>query len=383
MSQPVRKSALCVLGLVVAALVALGLVVLFSASEVRSIRVSGQPWHFVTRQAAYVVCGILISAVVALIDYHRWRDQWILTVILSAVIIVALWVVVLFLPAVKGSHRWIPLPGGINFQPSEIAKILTVLAVAVYMDKAGWRVELFWRGAAYPAVIIALFAIPVMKAPDYGSVMVIAAVGFMVMFVAGTRILHLMIPVIPGIAFFVWEVIHNPNRMARLFSFAGAAEAGADTAAYQSGMSIVAISRGGWLGVGLGKSMQKQNYLPEAWTDFILAVGAEELGLVFSIVVLILFLALFFTCVYIARKASDRLGRFIALGMSVIIFFQAMFNMGVVCEAFPTKGMALPFFSYGGTNMVATFIAIGFIFSVGIHSADSASRRLSRKGRTD
>lgn len=383
MSQPVRKSALYVLGLVVTALVALGLVVLFSASEVRSVRVSGQPWHFVTRQAAYVIAGIIAALVVAFVDYHRWRDQWLLTVLLSAVIVVALCAVFLF-PAVKGSHRWIPLPGGINFQPSEIAKLLTVLAVAVYMDKAGWRVELFWRGAAYPAIIIALFAAPVMKAPDFGSVMVIAAVGFMVMFVAGTRLLHLMVFAIPGIAFFVWEVIHNPNRMARLFSFAGAAEAGAaDPAAYQSGMSVVAISRGGWLGVGLGKSMQKQNYLPEAWTDFILAVGAEELGLVFSIIVMLLFLTLFFLSVHIARKASDRLGRFIALGMSVVIFFQAMFNMGVVCEAFPTKGMALPFFSYGGTNMVATFVAIGFIFSVGIHSADSASRRLSRKGRTD
>ena len=373
-----RKSALYVLGLVVAALVALGLVVLFSASEVRSVRISGQPWHFVARQAVYIGAGLVAAAVVAAIDYRRWRDQWVLTVAFSAVVIAALWVVFLF-PAVKGSHRWIPLPGGINFQPGEFAKLVTVLAVAVWMDRAGWRVELLRKGALCPAGIIGLFAIPVLLEPDFGSVMVIASVGFMTMFVAGARFMHLLLPVIPGIALFAWEVWKNPNRMARLFSFAGASAAGAaDPAAYQSDMSIVAISRGGWFGRGLNGSMQKQYYLPEAWTDFILAVGAEEMGLVFSVVVILLFVMFFFTCVYIARKSSDRFGRLLALGMSVVIFFQAMFNIGVVCEAFPTKGMALPFFSYGGTNMVPTFMALGFIFSVGIHSLDGARRRLSR-----
>lgn len=378
-----RKSALYLLGLVVAALVALGLVVLFSASEVRSMRLSGTPWQFVAKQSGYIIAGLVLASVVALIDYHRWRDQWLLTALLAFFVFAALWVVFAF-PAVKGSHRWIPLPGGVNFQPGEVAKIVMVLALSVVLDKAGWRVELFKRGALYPAVVIGFFALPVLLEPDFGSVMVIVIVGAMLMFVAGTRVLHLLPLFLSGVAVVAWEVIHNPNRMARIAAFVGVGMDGTETpadvdAAYQSGMAIVAISRGGLFGVGLGRSMQKQNYLPEAWTDFIFAIGAEELGLVFSIAVLLLFLAFFFISVHIARKSSDRLGRFMALGMAVVVFFQAMFNIGVVCKAFPTKGMALPFFSYGGTNMITTFLAVGFIFSVGLHALKDQDKPFTRK----
>ena len=151
-----------------------------------------------------------------------------------------------------------------------------------------------------------------------------------------------------------------------------------DPAAYQAHMALVAIKNGGLWGVGLGESMQKQYYLPECHTDFIFAVGAEELGLFFSIAVIVLFLAFFCISVYIARNASDRFGRFLVIGMAFIIFFQAMFNLGVVCEALPTKGMALPFFSYGGTNLLSAFFAVGTILSVGIHSYRDKKRVLAR-----
>jgi cell division protein FtsW len=129
-------------------------------------------------------------------------------------------------------------------------------------------------------------------------------------------------------------------------------------------MALVAIKNGGLWGVGLGESMQKQYYLPECHTDFIFAVGAEELGLFFSIAVIILFLAFFCISVYIARNASDRFGRFLVIGMAFIIFFQAVFNLGVVCEALPTKGMALPFFSYGGTSLMLQIFEVGIILSI-------------------
>jgi cell division protein FtsW (lipid II flippase) len=125
--------------------------------------------------------------------------------------------------------------------------------------------------------------------------------------------------------------------------------------------------------------MQKHYYLPEAHTDFIFAIGAEELGLGFSLVALFLFFSFFALSIYIARTATDRLGRFLVIGMTFIIFFQAMFNIGVVCEALPTKGMALPFFSYGGTNMVSTFFAVGTILSVGIRSLNDSRRTLARR----
>ena len=127
--------------------------------------------------------------------------------------------------------------------------------------------------------------------------------------------------------------------------------------------------------------MQKHYYLPEAHTDFIFAIGAEELGLPFSIATILLFVLFFALSVYIAAKASDRLGRFLVIGMSFIIFFQAMFNIGVVCKALPTKGMALPFFSYGGTNLMSAFFAVGTILSVGIHSYRDTKRVVLRARR--
>jgi cell division protein FtsW len=184
-----------------------------------------------------------------------------------------------------------------------------------------------------------------------------------------------------------YKVLTNANRMARIAAFFGVkldigaevVDAASERASYQAHQALVAIGNGGLFGVGLNQSMQKHYYLPEAHTDFIFAIGAEELGLGFSLVALFLFFSFFALSIYIARTATDRLGRFLVIGMTFIIFFQAMFNIGVVCEALPTKGMALPFFSYGGTNMVSTFFAVGTILSVGIRSLNDSRRTLARR----
>ncbi len=376
-----RKSALYLLGFVVFLLVTAGLVVLASASEVKSLRLCSKPWYFVSRQLVFIGVGLVFATVAALIDYHKWRDHVWLTSALGLVVFALLWAVFLF-PETKGSHRWIPLPGGINLQPGELAKLTTVLLVALCLDKAGWKVEQFKRGALCPAALIGLIALPVVLEPDFGSVMVIGCVGFMLMFMGDTRILHMVPFALAGVGVVVWKIAHNANRMARLMAFTGASESGAsDPAAYQVDMSIVAIQRGGLFDVGLGRSMQKQSYLPEAWTDFIFAVGAEEMGVIFSVAVILLFLCFFGLAIYIARKAPDRFGKLLVMGMAVVVFFQAMFNIGVVCGAFPTKGMALPFFSYGGTNMVTTFIAVGMIFSVGIQSLKHQTKSRSFTSR--
>ena len=378
-----RKSALCALGLAVAALAALGLVVLSSASEVRGAGYFHDPLHFVKRQAVYICIGAFVAACAATFDYRRWRDSpWTAWVFAAAVFAALL--AVFFFPPIKGSHRWISA-GPVSIQPGEFAKIATVLLVAVWLDRAGWKVELFKTGVIGSGILIALMAGPVLAEPDFGSVMVIGGAGLLVMFVAGVRLLHMLPFAAGGIALVAWKVAHNANRMDRIMAYIGrhgpdAAGGGAgDSAAYQAAMSLVAIGRGGVSGVGLSRSMQKQNYLPEAWTDFIFAVGAEEMGLVFSVATMLLYFIYFAISVYIARKAADRFGRLLVVGMAFIVFFQAMFNIGVVCEAFPTKGMALPFFSYGGTNMIASFFATGIILSVGIHSLPDRRRDFMRK----
>jgi cell division protein FtsW len=385
----VRRSALFGFGLVVAALVALGLVVLSSASEANAMRLHGDAYFFMRRQFAYLAFGLILGAFAAWFDYRNWREHWVLAALFYIVVFGLLWAVFGF-KAINGSHRWISL-GPLRLQPSEFAKIAIVILLSVWLDMSGWRVELFKRGAFWPALFIGVMAFPILLEPDFGSVMVVALSGIVVMFVAGVRILHLAPFAIAGIAVVAWKVFNNANRMARLAAFFGitlgagavdgneiALDAAAKRADYQVTQALIAIKNGGVWGVGLNQSMQKHYYLPEAHTDFIFAIGAEELGLAFSISVLLLFVLFFGFSVYIASKASDRLGRFLVIGMSFIIFFQAMFNIGVVCKALPTKGMALPFFSYGGTNLMSAFLAVGTILSVGIHSYRDTKRVMLR-----
>ena len=363
-----RKSALFWFGLVVTALVALGLVVLSSASEANAMRLHGDAYFFIKRQFSYLVVGVALAVAVAMFDYRKWRDTEVLTWLFFAVVMVLL-VVVLGTRAINGSHRWISL-GPLRLQPGELAKLLTVIVLAVWLDKASWKVELFMRGAFWPAVLIGIIVGPVLAEPDFGSSMVICAVGGLLMFVAGTRILHLVPFAISGVLGICSLIYMNKNRMDRLFD---------ESKQYQVKMALAAIGNSDIWGVGLGESMQKHLYLPEAHTDFVFAVGAEELGIVFSVSVVLLFLAFFALSVYIARKAQDRFGRFLVIGMAFIIFFQAMFNIGVVCKALPTKGMALPFFSYGGTNLLSAFFAVGTILSVGIHTYREKKHALMRK----
>ena len=380
-----RKSALFWFGLVVTALVTLGLVILSSASEANAMRLHNDAYFFIKRQFMYLGAGVVLAVLVSLFDYHKWRDWEFLTWAFFVVVMVLLAAVFQF-RAINGSHRWIAV-GPVRIQPSELAKMLTVILLAVWLDKASWRVELFMRGAFWPAMLIGIIALPVLLEPDFGSVMVIGAVGFLMMFVSGTRILHMLPFVLGGVGVVVFKVMTIANRMARIAAFFGVkinvgaevVDAAAKRAAYQVEQALAAIGNSDIWGAGLGESMQKHLYLPEAHTDFVFAVGAEELGIVFSMSVVLLFVAFFALSIYIARKASDRFGRFLVIGMAFIIFFQAMFNVGVVCKALPTKGMALPFFSYGGTNLLSAFFAVGTILSVGIHSYCDKKRALLRK----
>lgn len=372
-----RKSALFGFGLVVAALVALGLVILSSASEANGLRLHNDAYHFMKRQFFYLVLALGVAAVTAWMDYGIWRKHWVLTALFYGGIFLLLWAVFAFRP-VNGSYRWIML-GPVRLQPSEFAKLATVVALAVWLDKAAWRVELFTRGALWPGVFICVLAFPVLLEPDFGSVMVIGLVGFLVMFVAGVRWLHFLPFIAAGGTVFLWKLLTNANRMGRLTSFLETDMS--DPQFYQLKQALVAIKNGGIWGVGLNQSMQKHYYLPEAHTDFIFAIGAEELGLFFSVGAILLYFLFLGFSVYIAAKASDRFGRFLVIGMSFIIFFQAMFNIGVICGAFPTKGMALPFFSYGGTNLLSSFFAVGTILSVGIHSYRDRKRSVTHAVR--
>lgn len=393
-----RKSALYAFGLVAALLVALGLIVLCSASQPNAVRLHhGNPFAFFLRQLVYVAIGFPIAAVVAKIDYRIWKNHRVLTWMFYGAVFLSLFAV--FPPigrCVNGSYRWIPV-GPVNLQPSEFAKLAIVIVVAMWMDRLGWKAERFWVGFVAPLMFVGGFAAPILAETDLGSAVVVGGAGLLMMLLGGTRWVYFAGGAVIVGCGVLGVMFTNANRMRRLAPWLrGVLPADAlnwlgieqvaptavrklsemDSAQYQVYNSLVAIKNGGLWGVGLGQSMQKHAYLPEAHTDFVMAVGAEELGVFFSFGVIVLFFLFFALAVYIGLKASDRYGRYLAFGMGFIIFFQAMFNLGVVCEALPTKGMALPFFSYGGTNMIAACIAVGVILSVGIHSYQDKKRTL-------
>jgi cell division protein FtsW len=261
--------------------------------------------------------------------------------------------------------------------------------MSVFLDKVGWRIELFWKGAAKALAIVALPMALAVAEPDFGSTMVIGLTGGVLMVVAGMRVRHIGIVIGAALAGVGPLLLSNANRMRRISAWLPdwmaerlsewcpwlgdltVSTEDAQEANYQLDQALIAIRNGGETGVGFGNSMQKQMYLPENHTDFIFAIGAEEWGIGFSLLLLVLFVTVFVCGIVISVKSCDRLGKFIAFGVSFLIFFQAMFNIGVVCHALPTKGMALPFFSYGGTSMLSSFLAVGLIFSVGLHSGEA------------
>jgi len=370
------RRTLTVLGIAVLALVAMGIALLASAGSANGIRLHGNANYFPIHQAIWLGLAVPLAVAAALFDYHHWRNHPWLTVMLY-VFVCLLMASVFGFREINGSHRWVIL-GPVRIQPGELAKITCVLASAVFLDRAGWRIDMFWKGVVPAGLITAVLMGLAVIEPDFGTTMVLGATGGVLLFVAGMKWRYLISLGLGGLGGVGALVATNPNRMNRILSWvkgllgmvaADGAEvvlsAKEKAAAHQLEQALVAIQRGGVTGVGFNKSMQKQYYLPEAHTDFIFAIGAEECGLVFSLILLALFITVFVCGVMIAVKSQDRLGRLIAFGVTFLIFFQAMFNIGVVTGCLPTKGLALPFESYGGTNLVTALVSIGLLFNVG------------------
>lgn len=330
-------------------------------------------------QVKWLVIAIPCFLVALKFDYHKWKELPWLT-IACYLVIVGLMCLVFFFKPVNGSRRWITI-GFLRLQPSEFAKLLSVIATAVCIDRLGWVIGKFWRGAFRTACIVGVLMVLAVAEPDFGATMVLGATNIVLFLVGGMKFMHMVSLAGLGGAGVGVLLSLNANRMNRIWSWVkgmfGSFFSNGDgvvavlsdkeqAAAHQVDMALVAIQNGGMTGVGLNKSMQKLRYLPEAHTDFIFAIGAEEWGLIFSLSLVALFTTFFVCGIIIATRAPDRLGRLIAYGISFLIFFQAIFNIGVVTKCMPTKGLALPFISYGGTNLLCAMVAVGVLFNIAL-----------------
>ncbi len=356
-----------------AALVAFGLVLVYSASVAQK----GGPAPFMKMQAVASVAGIVAAYVVSRIDYRIWQRP--ACVALIIVICVASCSLVFLFPAVNGSRRWIRI-SGISIQPSEFARIGMAIVMAAWYGKVGFKSRTFVKGFLLPCLLLGFMAAPVALSPDLGATVVIAAMCGSIFVAARVKWRYLILAALAGAVLGGAFIMSSPNRRSRIISFVESArgiESKEDTA-YHRNQSIEAFVRGGRRGLGLGESIQKHKYLPEANTDFIFSIAGEEFGIVATVAVVVAFGILLFCGTYVAYNAHDRFGRLMALGLTVMLTFEAGFNIGMVTGCLPTKGLALPFISYGGTSMFASLVAAGLIISVGNTSANEEMAPLMR-----
>ncbi len=356
-----------------AALVAFGLVLVYSSSATQR----GGAFPFMKMQTAAAAIGLVAAFLLSRIDYRVWQKPACIAAIV--VICVATCSLVFLFPSINGSRRWVKI-AGVSIQPSEFARIGMLIVMSAWYGKVGFKSRTFLKGFLYPCLILGFMAAPVALSPDLGATAVIAVTCGTVLVAARVKWRYIFLAAAIGCVMAGAFVMSSPNRRSRIISYLDSArgvESKEDTA-YHRNQSIEAFVRGGPLGSGIGRSIQKHKYLPEANTDFIFSIAGEELGLPATVAVVIAFGIILFCGVNVAYHAHDRFGRLLALGLTVLLTFEAGFNIGMVTGLLPTKGLALPFISYGGTSMAASLIAAGLIISIGNTSANEQIAPLMR-----
>lgn len=337
-----------------------GLIMLYSTSYV----IFG--FSYFTKQMIWAAIGFAAMAGTVLIGYRRLCGWSFLFLILC----IGLLALALFFKPIKGAHRWILL-GPFSIQPSEFAKVTLVLLMSWFL--AGRPREIETASFLKVMVPIGLLAGPmialVLLGKDLGTTILLGSVFLIMLFIAGVKIWYLLpfILVFPPLGVYL-IVKFDPERLSRLTTFLDP-ELTASGDGYQLWNSLLALGSGGWQGIGFTESRIKLKYLPEAHTDFILSIVGEELGFISLLCVLAAYMVFAFAGLRIGCKARTRQGMFISFGMISFIMIQAFINIGVISGALPTKGMPAPLISYGGSNLVASLIAVGCVFSVAVDTA--------------
>jgi len=365
------KVAVTILAFCVASLLALGLVMLYSASMTQVGA------HYLMMQLVWCVFGFVTCVAAVSMDYQLLKRQDVVfSIFVLAVVLLCLVYPFPHLPHLperfikktNGAHRWFILPGGTRVQPSEFAKIALILALAWYGDRFQRRMQTFTWGIAVPLGIIALMLGLVFIEPDRGTTILLAMVSGSILLLAGVQWKFIVPPLVLAAAGLVVSILHDPMRMKRIFSWLDL-EQSKDGAGYQAYQAMIALGSGGWTGLGLGNGRQKLGFVPEHHTDFIFSIIGEELGLVATLLVALAFVVLAVCGIYIALHAKDRFGTLLAAGITLLIALQAAINIGVVTSALPNKGLPLPFISYGGSNLLVMLTCVGLLLSVARRTA--------------
>ena len=362
---------------VVFALLAIGLAMVYSASGIKALDAQDDPRYFLLQQSAWVAIGLSAMLVVARIDYHRYR-RFALPSLAIAVVLLAVVLVPGVGTRVGGASRWLRISSFAGLQPAELAKLALVVYLAFWLAA---KRELVGRwSVTVPFVaVLTLVAALVIAEPDLGTAIVVVAIGLAMYFVAGARLVEFA--ALGGLATICVAAVAvvQPYRLLRLVTFLDPWSE-PQGAGFQTIQSIYGLALGGPLGEGLGAGKEKFGFLPAPYTDSIFAVLGDELGLLGTLAVVVLFLVIAFKGVRIALSAPDPTGTLLATGVTVWLVFQAWVNMAVVAALVPTTGITLPFISYGGSSICVGLVAVGILLNVGRQAVARADDRASVQG---
>jgi len=348
----------------VMSLILIGLMMVSSSSVMMATKNYHQPFYFVVRQGAYLSIGMILAMVVMRTDTQFWQKNSVKLLLICLCLMIAV-----LIPGigkmVNGSRRWLSL-GPIGIQVSELAKLLMILYMSSYLVRQSQRKTQQIMGFIKPMMVLGLVASLLLMEPDFGATVVIVTTVMMMLFLSGVRWIYYIMLIILVAAAMACLAIASPYRVARLTAFL---DPWADQfkTGYQLTQALIAFGRGGWFGAGLGDSVQKMFYLPEAHTDFLFAVLAEEMGFFGILMVLSLYALLLWRGLSIGIQAfqQNRLyAAYVSYGVTCWMVFQALINMGVNSGLLPTKGLTLPFLSYGGASLVVNCAAIALLLRI-------------------
>jgi len=358
------KVAVTTLVFCVAALLALGMVMLYSTSMGMPMPGAGAPkvgTHYMMMQLIWCALGMGLCMTATSLDYRLLKKiAWPLFIL--AVLLLAL-VLEKHLGVVRGkARRWFSF-GGVSFQPSELAKLALVVLLAWYGERFQRQMHTALRGIVWPGLLICPMLGLIFVEPDRGTTILLAAVGGTMLLIAGVRWKYFVPPILLGIVGLAISILHDPMRRNRIFSWLDLEEHKSGVG-YQAYQAMLALGAGGLSGLGLGNGRQKLGFVPEHHTDFIFSIIGEELGLIATLLVVVAFVVIVICGIYIALNARDSFGFLLGSGITFLIGFQAFINIGVVTSALPNKGLPLPFISYGGSNLLAMLTCVGLLLSV-------------------
>jgi cell division protein FtsW len=356
------------------ALCLLGVVMIFSASAIIAEHQYGHSYIFLLRQAVWLVAGLLGMFALMRLDYHKLREPGVVYTVVFAVLLML--VGTFFLDKSHATHRWIRY-GPVGIQPSELAKLAVILYLAWFLDQRrrnGSRMEFrktdFWHTVLPAGGPVLVCVGLILMQPDLGTSIDIALVATAVLFVAGLSWKWIAVSAGAALPALYLLITHVSYRQARLMAFLNP-DSDPQGAGFQLLQSLIAVGSGGFTGLGLMESKQKLFYLPEAPTDFIYAVICEELGFIGAILVITLFVIYGWRGLRAAFAAPDNFGRLLALGITALVLTQALINFAVVLGMVPTKGIPLPFVSYGGSNLLVMLLATGVLLNISQQAADT------------